>query len=191
MSPSPAVVVAPYDPSWPRTFAVLRDRIAGRLACVTTRIEHVGSTSVPGLAAKPVIDIDVVVADTSQMARASSLLASLGYTPIGDLGIPDRHAFLAPAELPRHNLYVALETSTALRNHLAIRDHLRAHPGDVAAYGELKKQLAADYPDDVDSYCTAKTRFLIGLLARCGFAREELHAIALVNGINPAESGIP
>ena len=145
----------------------------------------------PGLAAKPVIDIDVVVADTSQMARASAILASLGYTPIGDLGIPDRHAFCAQADLPRHNLYVVLETSTALRNHLAIRDHLRGHPGDADAYGELKKGLSAEYPDDVDSYCTAKTRFLIGLLARCGFAREELHAIARVNGIDPAESGIP
>jgi GrpB-like predicted nucleotidyltransferase (UPF0157 family) len=191
MSPSPAVVVAPYDPSWPRTFAALRDRIAGPLACITTRIEHVGSTSVPGLAAKPVIDIDVVVADASQMARASSILATLGYTPIGDLGIPDRHAFLAQAELPRHNLYVALETSTALRNHLAIRDHLRAHPDAATAYGELKSRLAVEHPDDVDSYCTAKTRFLIGLLARCGFAREELHAIARVNGIDPLESGVP
>lgn len=191
MSPSPAVVVAPYDPSWPRTFASLRDRIAGPLACITTRIEHVGSTSVPGLAAKPVIDIDVVVSDESQMARASSILATLGYTPIGDLGIPDRHAFRAPAELPRHNLYVALETSTALRNHLAIRDHLRAHPDAATAYGELKSRLAVEHPDDVDAYCTAKTRFLIGLLARCGFAREELHAIARVNGIDPRESGVP
>lgn len=191
MSPSPAVVVAAYDPCWPRTFAALRDRIAGPLAGTTCRIEHVGSTSVPGLAAKPVIDIDVVVADAGQMARASAILASLGYTPIGDLGIPDRLAFRAAGELPRHNLYVALESSTALRNHLAIRDHLREHPADVAAYGELKKRLATDHPNDVDAYCTAKTRFLIGLLARCGFAREELRAIARVNGLDPAESGIP
>lgn len=191
MSPSPAVVVTPYDPSWPSTFVWLRDRIAGPLAHITTRIEHVGSTSVPGLAAKPVIDIDIVVADASQMAHASSTLATLGYTPIGDLGIPDRHAFRAQAELPRHNLYVALATSTALRNHLAIRDHLRGHPADVIAYGDLKKHLASEHPDDVDAYCTAKTRFLIGLLAKCGFAREELHEIARVNGIDPLESGIP
>lgn len=191
MSPSPAVVVTPYDPSWPSTFAFLHDRIAVPLAHLTSRIEHVGSTSVPGLSAKPVIDIDVVVADTSQMAQASSILATLGYTPIGDLGIPDRLAFRAQAELPRHNLYVVLATSTALRNHLAIRDHLRVHPADVIAYGELKKHLASQHPDDVDAYCTAKTRFLIGLLAKCGFARQELHAIARVNGIDPSESGIP
>ena len=86
----PKIEIADYDPRWPATFASLRDRIAPLLPDAT--IEHVGSTSVPGLAASPIIDLDVIVADASDVPLAIALLATLRYAHRGDLGVPGREA---------------------------------------------------------------------------------------------------
>ncbi len=188
-TPAPVVVVDP-DPRWPEIFASLRERIDPTLRGIAMTIEHVGSTSVPGLAAKPVIDMDIVVPDNACAARAARALCELGYAPLGDLGIPDRYAFRPPAELPRHNLYVVLAGCLALRNHLLLRDHLRACPEDAAAYGDLKRELALRHPGDVSAYCTAKTAKLMELLGRAGLSRDELRAIAVANGADPRESGV-
>ncbi|MFZ4573207.1 MAG: GrpB family protein [Phycisphaerales bacterium] len=186
----PRVVVTDYDPRWPTVFADLRARVAPPLAPITTRIEHVGSTSVPGLAAKPVIDLDIVVRDLIEAERAATVLEALGYTRLGDLGVPDRYAFRATPDLPRHNLYVVIDGSLALRNHLALRDTLRAHPIDAAAYGELKKRLASQHPEDVDAYCTAKTEFLLGVLRKAGIPPEYLREIAIANRVDPRTLGL-
>lgn len=121
-----ALVVVDYDPSWPEVFAGLTVPLVRALRELATRIEHVGSTAVPGLAAKPVIDIDVVV-DESEVPEAIARLVGLGYTHLGDCGIPQREALRRPAGSPVHHLYVCPSTSPALANHLAVRDHLRAH----------------------------------------------------------------
>lgn len=190
MSAHPAVVVTPYNPEWPALFASLRDRVAPALRGIAMAIEHVGSTSVAGLAAKPVIDIDVVVPDLACAIRASEALRTVGYTPLGDLGIPERFAFSAPTELPRHNLYVVLAGCLSLRNHLRLRDHLRSHPEDVEKYGAVKRELAERHPDDVSAYCTAKTAVLLGILARAGLPRDELRSIAVSNGADPDALGV-
>jgi GrpB-like predicted nucleotidyltransferase (UPF0157 family) len=90
-------------------------------------IEHVGSTAVPGLAAKPVVDCDIVVAG-QDVAAASQVLVGLGFTPLGELGIPLRWAFKEPERLAPTNTYVVAQDSLSLRNHLAVRDILRADP---------------------------------------------------------------
>ena len=118
-----------YDANWPNLFAGLRDRIWPCLSDLAISIEHIGSTSAPGLSAKPVIDIDVVIASREELPGAVARLATLGYVHRGDLGIEDREAFSAPAGGPAHHLYVCPRESVALRNHLALRDHLRTHPG--------------------------------------------------------------
>ena len=92
------IVVVPYDPAWPSAFEQLRRVIWPAVADVATSIEHVGSTSVPGLAAKPVIDCDIVVGE-ADVTAASSVLVSLGFTPEGELGIPQRWAFKEPERL--------------------------------------------------------------------------------------------
>jgi GrpB-like predicted nucleotidyltransferase (UPF0157 family) len=123
-----AIVVVDYDPYWPATFEQLRQRIWPAVADVATSVEHVGSTSVPGLAAKPIIDMSVVVPTASDVSIAIGRLAALGYIHCGNLGVEERDAFQSPGDLPRHHLYLCPHNSLALRNHVLVRDYLRAHP---------------------------------------------------------------
>jgi len=163
--PGPVVVVD-YDPAWPDMFERFRDRVAGVLEGVAIAIEHVGSTAVPGLAAKPIIDMDVVVPSPAEVPEAIRRLARLGYVHKGDLGIPGRAAFRPPADLPHHHLYVCAQDSPVLRNHLAFRDYLRSHPDTARRYDDLKRDLARRYRDDREAYTEAKTAFITGILRR-------------------------
>ena len=175
-----AVEVVDHDPEWPRRFDALRVRLSQAIAGLAIAIEHVGSTSVPGLAAKPIIDIDVIV-PREDVEAAIQRLCAIGYVHQGDLGISGREAFKAPAGLPRHNLYVCIAGCTALRNHLMVRDHLRTHPETAAEYGALKGLLARKHPHDIDAYIAGKTAFLCEVLAAEGMPAEELAAIVQVN----------
>ena len=170
------VVVQDYDPAWPKVFESLRARIWPLVSDIAIAIEHVGSTSVPGLAAKPIIDIDIVVAPP-RVDPAIERLATVGYEHRGDLGIRGREAFAAPGETPRHHLYLCPCDSAALANHLAVRDALRRSASDVHDYGELKKRLAGEFAEDVEGYVEAKTEFLVGLLEKAGFPEEDLAEI--------------
>lgn len=174
------IVVAPYDPEWPRTFAQLREQLWPAVRDHALAVEHVGSTSVPGLAAKPIIDLDIVIGSDAELAPVSAALVALGYRAEGDLGIPDRYAFSAPEGAPRQHLYVCLSGSTALRNHLAVRDFLRAHPEEAAAYGALKLELARTAPD-MDAYVRGKTAFVLSVLRQAGLDEEVLTSIAAAN----------
>jgi GrpB-like predicted nucleotidyltransferase (UPF0157 family) len=175
------VVVVDYDEEWPRRFDDLRVRTWPVVADVALRIEHVGSTSVPGLAAKPIIDITVVVAGRGDVPPMIDRLATLGYRHRGNLGIEDREAFDHLADLPRHNLYVCPEGTIGLVNQVAVREHLRAHPDVARQYGELKKRLAGQFPDDIDSYVFGKTDFILDVLRRCDLTVEQLASIERVN----------
>ena len=137
------VVVEPYNKEWSHQFTQIKaglETILGGVEYVS--IEHVGSTSVPGLAAKPILDIDIVVL-RDQLQNVISALskpeANLLY--MGELGIPDRHAFRSPSQLPAQNLYVCIQNSPSLRNHLAVRDLLRKDDGLREEYGRLKLDL--------------------------------------------------
>src|SRR5690606_5344148 len=122
------------------------------------------STSVPGLSAKPVIDIDIVPEDWSDFPLIRDRLCAVGYSHRGDLGIPEREMFAEPSDTPRHNLYVCRKGSDSLRNHLLLRDYLSTRPNAMEEYGRLKKELARRFPDDVANYCAAKTEFITGCL---------------------------
>jgi GrpB-like predicted nucleotidyltransferase (UPF0157 family) len=156
--------VVDADPGWPRLYEFLCDRAAAALGRLTVTVEHVGSTSVPGLAAKPVIDLDVVIASRDDLPEAIERLASLGYVHVGDLGIAGREAFRRPDGDPRHNLYVCAADSVELRRHLAFRDYLRAHPDEGAAYVELKRSLAVRHAYDIDAYAEGKSEFVQRIL---------------------------
>ena len=160
------VEIAEYDPGWAAFFAARRDAIAAALGPLAQRIEHVGSTSVPGLAAKPIVDMDVVIAARDDLAPVIERLSGLGYLHEGDLGVAGREAFAAPEGLPRHHLYVCAADSRELARHLAFRDYLRAHPEAVRAYAELKRSLAARQRDDREAYTSAKTEFVEQVLTR-------------------------
>ena len=174
------IEVADYNPDWPNQFAELRERLSPCLGDVVAAIEHVGSTAVPGLAAKPVIDIDAVIPIHAKVVTIIGRLARIGYVHRGNLGIEDREAFSAPTDAPRHHLYVCRRGSVALRNHLTLRDHLRRNPDDCTAYAALKRTLAAECAD-VDQYSRRKTDFILSILARYTFSEPELAMIRRPN----------
>lgn len=174
------ITVVEYDPRWPSLFEELSAPILRVLADLAISVEHVGSTAVPGLAAKPVIDIDIVVL-RAHVVEAIGRLKTLGYEHLGDRGVPQREAFEQPPGTAEHHLYVCPSESSALANHLAIRDHLRANPEDARAYGDLKKRLAVEFVNDIDGYVEAKTGFLLAILRQHGFQDELLGQIERIN----------
>ena len=160
------LIVLSYDANWPGLFQSLRKRIADALGDMAAAIEHVGSTAVPDLAAKPIIDIDVLLASETMLPAAIERLESLAYIHRGNLGIPEREAFLAPAHHPPHHLYVCPPCSGEFQRHKAFRDYLRAHPKDDKIYGDLKIALAKRFRENRPAYNTAKGEFVEELTSR-------------------------
>jgi len=179
------VVVVDYDPEWPEIFEALRARVWEAVGDFAAGIDHIGSTSVPGLAAKPIIDMSVVVGSSEYVPLAIERLAGLGYVHRGNLGIEGREAFSNPPGLPAHHLYLCPSGSLGLINPLKLRDYLRVHPEAAAAYGALKKSLASKFPEDIDSYVSGKTDFILKILREIGFSADQLDAIARANGKPP------
>jgi GrpB-like predicted nucleotidyltransferase (UPF0157 family) len=172
------IVVTEYDPAWPRRFGQLRREYAAAMAAAgvpVVAIEHVGSTSVPGLAAKPVIDCDIVVTGPD-VAAASEVLTGLGFRPLGELGIPLRWAFKEPQRLAGTNTYVVVAGSLALRNHLAVRDALRADAGLRREYATVKRRAGATAAN-IDEYGRAKNAMVQKILAAAGLTDAERASI--------------
>jgi GrpB-like predicted nucleotidyltransferase (UPF0157 family) len=157
-------VVTEYDPRWPGVFERLRDRLDAALAGVAHVTEHVGSTAVGGLAAKPIIDVDVVVTDETAVGPAVKALAAAGWQHEGDLGIKGREAFLPPPDADYHHLYLVVADSRPHRDHIDLRDFLRTHPGLAARYGALKRQLAALLETDRAAYTRGKEEMITEFL---------------------------
>lgn len=167
------VVVLPYDEKWKQDFMAIKEEISAALGDIAIAIEHVGSTSVEGMAAKPIIDIDVVV-KREQIGDAILVLSGIGYIHEGDLGIPGREAFAYEGKehLQRHHLYVCPEDSAELKRHLAFRDYLRKHPDAVEEYSKIKIEAARLYPEDIDNYIEYKSpvieKIYADILEGCG-----------------------
>ncbi len=138
-------------------------------------IEHIGSTSVPGLAAKPIIDCDIVVAE-QDVAAGSKVLTGLGFKPLGEVGVPLRWAFKEPERLAGTNTYVIVAGSLSLRNHLAVRDTLRADPDLRQQYAAVKKQAGATAAN-IDEYGRAKNATVQKILTAAGLTEAERAAI--------------
>ena len=164
------VIVLPYDEKWKDDFEAIRDELNTVLGGLVIRIEHVGSTSVEGLPAKPIIDIDAVISDRSVLPDVITALGKLGYSHEGDLGIPGREAFkdAGKEHLRKHHLYVCAEDSAELKRHLGFRDYLRAHPDAAAEYGRIKEEGARLYPWDMDKYIEHKSSFIENIYRQSG-----------------------
>jgi GrpB-like predicted nucleotidyltransferase (UPF0157 family) len=162
------IVVRQYDPQWRRWFEDLRARVWPAVEDVALRIEHVGSTAVEGMAAKPIIDLDVVVASEAQVPLAIERLRTLGYRWQGDLGVEGRQAFAAAAELalPEHHLYVVVENNRAHLDHWLLCDLLRSDPEARERYGALKQRTVAVANGNIDFYVAAKASLVAELLTR-------------------------
>lgn len=165
------VVVVEYDAEWPRAFERVRRVVAAALGDVAVGIEHVGSTAVPGLAAKPIIDIDVIAASAPEVAVAIERLAAIGYVHRGDLGIVGREAFSHPRvgrdgePMPEQHLYVCQADGDEVWRHLAFRDYLRANPEARERYAAVKRKGARLYAEDRDAYQEHKSALVRELLA--------------------------
>ena len=175
------IVVTAYSEEWPAWF----ERIAGDLRAALdglddVAVEHVGSTSVPGLAAKPVIDVDVIVA-AEQVPGAIAALESVGYAHRGDLGVAGREAFTPPDEEPRRNVYVCTAGTLNVRNHLAVREVLREREDLRDAYAAVKLALATEPDLDIDAYIARKSAVLQQVLAASDLTEEERRQVWQLN----------
>lgn len=164
------VIVVPYDEKWKMEFERIKEELIAVLENHVIAIEHIGSTSVEGLAAKPIIDIDIVMKDYNSFEDVKNGLAHIGYIHEGDLGRKDRHAFKYEEKLHlmKHHLYVCPEYSDELKRHLAFRDYLRSHSDDRDWYGSVKILAAKYYPEDIDGYMKAKFPCGQEILRKCG-----------------------
>lgn len=168
MAPKVRVVIVDYDPEWPRRFEAERHRIMEALRAPGLTVVHVGSTAVPGLGAKPIVDIMVGVRDRAEANRVQKALEMNGYTDVtpqpGDpewfycLGWGTRELY--------HHVHLVVEGSRHWRRQLAFRDYLRAHPHAAEEYHELKKRLTHHYGENRIGYTDAKTEFITGVLEK-------------------------
>jgi GrpB-like predicted nucleotidyltransferase (UPF0157 family) len=163
--------IVAYDASWPAAFEAEAARLRSALALIALRIDHNGSTAVPGLAAKPVIDIQVSVASLVPLSAYGDPLRALGYTHLPHPDDAFCPFFHRPAGWPHtHHVHVVEHGGAEERRTLAFRDYLRAHADAAREYEALKRALASQYAaDDADAreaYARAKTEFVEGIIAR-------------------------
>ncbi len=164
------VIVVPYDATWKSAFEEIKKELEKAIGDLIIGIEHVGSTSVEGLSAKPCIDIDVIIRDYSIFDTVVSKLETIGYIHEGNLGIKDREAFQYSDKphLQRHHLYVCPQQSEELHRHITFRDFLRSNPEAVQKYGSVKETAAQLFPDDIDKYMEYKSPCIEELYEMCG-----------------------
>ena len=164
------VIVLPYDRAWKTGFETIRKELEEILGDSVLGIEHVGSTSVEGLSAKPCIDIDVIIKDYSVFDEVAEKLAAIGYIHEGNLGIKDREAFkyTEKPHLMMHHLYVCPQLSEELHRHIAFRDFLRSNPEAVRIYSDVKERGAQLFPFDIEQYIAYKTPCIEEMYKMCG-----------------------
>ena len=164
------VEVVPYDETWASAFEKIKHELEHAVGDLIVGIEHIGSTSVEGLSAKPVIDIDIIIKDYSIFDTAVDRLKSIGYIHEGNLGIEGREAFKYSDKphLHRHHLYVCPQQSDELLRHITFRDYLRSNPDAVKRYSAVKEKAAQLFPDDIDKYIEYKSPCIQELYKMCG-----------------------
>ena len=164
------VVVLTYDVAWKTAFEKIINEIEAEIGDLIIGIEHVGSTSVEGMSAKPCIDIDVIIKDYSVFGEVVRKLGAIGYIHEGDLGIKDREAFkyTDKPHLMMHHLYVCPQYSEELNRHITFRDFLRINPEAVKKYSSIKEKAAELFSNDIDGYIEYKSPCIEELYKECG-----------------------
>ena len=170
---SKTVRVVPYDPAWPGLFVAERQRLDGILMQegIALAIQHTGSTSIPGLAAKPILDILAGAPDPPTLARAIDTLQRADYIYRGEQDITGRH-FFRRGNPRQYHVHLTLTGSEFWRDHLLFRDYLRAHSEVAAEYAALKHTLAERFPFDREAYIAGKTEFVEHVLRTASGGRE-------------------
>ncbi len=155
------ITVVDYNPDWKRKYETEARRISALLGENLVAIYHIGSTSVEGLKAKPIIDIMPVVRDLSLVDEKRSGFEELGYEYMGEFGIPGRRYLRKGGDNRTHQIHIfGRESQSEILRHLAVPAYLRAHKDAAREYGQLKEELAQKYPHDIDGYCDGKDAFV-------------------------------
>jgi GrpB-like predicted nucleotidyltransferase (UPF0157 family) len=163
----PAVRIVDYDPNWPQEAERELARVGEAIGEVAVRLDHVGSTSVPGLAAKPIVDLQVSVPALEPWVAYVEPLEAIGYLFVPFATAPEYHFFGKPPERPRtHHLHVCLAGSFEESRHLILRDYLRANPGEAARYEAVKRESARLHPQYRVAYMAGKEDLILELERR-------------------------
>lgn len=183
------IEVVPYDLMWSAEFKKAKYFYEDWLKDVDVEVVHVGSTSIKGLWAKPILDIDIIVNTPDDNIKVIHLLEQAGYIHRGIMGIEGREAFKYKADNPHiswmsHHLYVCLRSSESLTNHLLLRSHLRNNSLAVQEYSQLKRYLAELYPFDIDAYVEGKTKLITRFLEAEGMDSISIEKIEIANKKN-------
>ena len=156
------VEVVPHDPLWRDAFGAEAKRVAAALGENVVAVHHIGSTAIPNIYAKPVIDLLVEVRDITEVDGQSSAMKLLGYEVMGEYGIPGRRYFRKDNRegIRTHHVHAFEAGSAEAARHLAVRDYMIAHPVDAQTYSELKRRLAEEHPQSLDGYMDGKDGFV-------------------------------
>ena len=156
------VQVVAHDPAWKRDFEAEADRITNALGDIIGSLHHIGSTAIPGILAKPVIDILLEVEDMPRLDERTPAMEQLGYEAMGEFGIPGRRYFRLDnaSGVRTHQVHAFDVDSPDIERHLAFRDYMIAHPEEARKYGTLKQTLAREHADDIDAYMDGKDSYV-------------------------------
>jgi GrpB-like predicted nucleotidyltransferase (UPF0157 family) len=156
------VQVVEYDPAWIDAFVAEAQAIGQAMRGLAVRIHHIGSTAIPGIHAKPIIDILLEVDDIALLDDRSSSMEQLGYEAMGEFGIPGRRYFRKddPSGIRTHHVHAFEQGCAEVVRHLAFRDYMIAHPEDARAYSALKRKLATQHPEDMEAYMDGKDPYI-------------------------------
>jgi len=154
------VDVVDSNPNWPDEFNSEKLRLKHALGDLIAEIHHIGSTSITGLAAKPVIDIMLEVKSLAALDNKTLAMNSLGYEAKGEFGIVGRRYFIKGGAYKSHQIHAFKTTDANITRHIAFRDYLQSHPMVMKEYANLKKKLASECKDNIDMYCDGKDEFI-------------------------------
>ncbi len=156
------VEVVPHNPAWKDAYEIEAARIARALGDLVVAVHHIGSTAIPGIVAKPILDILLEVSNTDRLDDETAALEGLWYEAKGEFGIPGRRYFRKndAAGIRTHQVHAFQAGSGQVGRHLAFRDYMLAHPADARTYGALKQRLAHEHPDDIEAYMDGKNAYV-------------------------------
>ena len=160
------VRIVAYEPAWPERFREEASSIASVFGGELVSLHHIGSTSIPGMSAKPIIDIMPVVRDISKVEAFNEGMIERGYTPMGEYGIAGRRYFVKGPDVRTHHVHSYQPDNPEVKWHLDFRDYLIAHEDEARQYAELKTGLAERYRYDMETYTQGKAAFIKGVLAK-------------------------
>ncbi|MGY5775667.1 GrpB family protein [Rhizobium sp. LEGMi135b] len=166
MTMGTAVELVPYDPRWPEDYERIREKLERLLAPYIVTIEHIGSTSIPGIAAKPLIDIDIILRGSADVPAATQILLGEHYEPRGNRYDDDVWAFMRRDGRPPERIYLCPPNNRTHELRVIFRDYLRAHPSEATAYAALKLELAEIHRHDGDRYTAEKRHFVDAIIEK-------------------------